>query len=177
MQLLIYVIYLLFYFASVTVIMLILPGRKLDVLCNGSWINMHLSTSASPIDQSELEIIGMLDGVKNRIWFIPGDWTYVCQVDRNATLHDLWCCSLDDVSVLVSGPAAISGLRGQILADVYCQWEEQSLRMLNVCQDTVGYGSWFRQLHPPVSSCESMQLSHMCLRVCVCVCVCVCALV
>lgn len=61
MQLLTYGIYLLLCFASVTIIMLILPGRKLDVLRNGSRKNMHLSTSASPIDQNELEIIGMLD--------------------------------------------------------------------------------------------------------------------
>lgn len=61
MQLLTYGIYLLLCFASVTIIMLILPGKKLDVLCNRLRKNKHLSTSASPIDQNELEIIGMLD--------------------------------------------------------------------------------------------------------------------
>lgn len=61
MQLLTYGIYLLLCFASVTIIMLILPGRKLDVLRNRLRKNMHLSTSASPIDQNELEIIGILD--------------------------------------------------------------------------------------------------------------------
>lgn len=66
MQLLTYGIYLLLCFASVTIIMLILPGRKLDVLRNGSRKNMHLSTSASPIDQNELEIIGMLISSKSK---------------------------------------------------------------------------------------------------------------
>lgn len=61
MQLLTYGIYFLLCFASVTIIMLILPGRKLDVLRNRLRKNMHLSTSASPIDQNELEIIGILD--------------------------------------------------------------------------------------------------------------------
>lgn len=61
MQLLTYGIYLLLCFASVTIIMLILPGKKVDILCNRLRKNKHLSTSASPIDQNELEIIGILD--------------------------------------------------------------------------------------------------------------------
>lgn len=50
--------------------MLILPGRKLDVLRNGSRKTMHLSTSASPIDQNELEVIGMLISAKSNIVYL-----------------------------------------------------------------------------------------------------------
>lgn len=85
MQLSTSVVYLLLYFASVTIIMLE-PWKKRDDLCRK---NMHLSTSASPVDQDELEIISILDIVKNRISFIPDYWNYVFQVDRNTTLHDL----------------------------------------------------------------------------------------
>lgn len=50
--------------------MLILPGKKVDILCNRLRKNKHLSTSASPIDQNELEIIGMLISSKSNIVYL-----------------------------------------------------------------------------------------------------------